>query len=194
VVLFLDAFDGSVLQRAVTAACSLAEAYLGQRDRLALVNFGGTLHWVRPGMGLRQRYLVVDALLSTAALPSFAWKGIDLLPPRLIPPNALVIGLSSLSDERSLAAFVDMRKRGIDLVLIEVPPPAPPSASLALAGAVAYQLWQLQRGVVRDGYRTMGVPVAEWAEERPLAQVLEEVGAWPRHTTRAAAGANRACE
>jgi uncharacterized protein (DUF58 family) len=188
VVLFLDTFDPSVLERAVSAACALAEAYLAQRDRLALVNFGGMVKWLRPGMGLRQRYVVVDALLSAAVVPSAVWKDIDLLPPRLLPPSALVLALTSLSDERSQTAFVDMRKRGIDLVVIEVPAPASPSSSLGEVGDLAYRLWSLQRGLLRDSYRAMGVPVARWSEGEPLAQVLEEVGAWPRHANRSPAG------
>jgi uncharacterized protein (DUF58 family) len=184
VVIFLDAFDELVLERAVTAACALASAYLDQRDRVALVNFGGTLKWLRGGMGLRQRYLIVEALLSATVVRSAVWKDIDLLPPRLLPPGALVLALSSLSDERSQMAFVDMRKRGIDLVVIEVPSPAVPSSDLGEEGAVAYRLWQLQRELLRDAYRSMGVPVAAWAEQRPLAEVLEEVGAWPRRPVR----------
>ena len=158
VVLFLDTFDPSVLERAVSAACALAEAYLAQRDRLALVNFGGMVKWLRPGMGLRQRYVVVDALLSAAVVPSAVWKDIDLLPPRLLPPSALVLALTSLSDERSQAAFVDMRKRGIDLVVIEVPAPAPRSSSLGEVGEVAYRLWRLQRALLRDSYTRDGRP------------------------------------
>lgn len=91
VVLALDTFDPSALPRAVRAACALADAYLEQRDRLALVKFGGSLRWLRPGMGMRQRYLVVGNLLSTAVSPSVMWKGVELLPPRILPARSLVI-------------------------------------------------------------------------------------------------------
>jgi uncharacterized protein (DUF58 family) len=188
VVLFLDAFDDVALTRAVRAACSLAEAYLAQRDRLALVSFGGFVRWVRPGTGLRQRYVVVDALLSAAVVPSVVWKGIDLLPRQVLPPNALVVGVSSLNDERAVRAFADMRGRGIDVVVVEVSPLGQPSQALGDKGEVAYQLWQLQRAVTRTRLRTMGVPVAEWTEERLLAQVIEEIDAWPRRANRALAG------
>ena len=180
VVLVLDTFDPSVLDRAVTAACSLADAYLAQRDRLALVKFGGTLRWLRPGQGLRQRYLVVDALLSTAVRPSAVYRGVDLLPPRILPAGALLVALSSLEEPQSRAAFTDMRARGLDLVVIEVPPPAFTRPGLGPAQEPARGLWLLQRAMNRDALRSVGIPTVPWPPGRPLAEVLEEVAAWPR--------------
>ena len=43
-------------------ASSLAHAYLERRNRVGLVSFGGSLRWLRPGMGIRQAYRIVDAL------------------------------------------------------------------------------------------------------------------------------------
>jgi uncharacterized protein (DUF58 family) len=180
VVLFLDSFDCEALDRAVPAACALADAYLAQRDRLALVTFGGVVKWLRPGMGTRQLYVVVDALLSAEVFQSAAWRDLEVLPSRLLPPGALVLALSSLEDERSLAAFVDMRRRGIDLVLVDVVPRVQlPDAPGDLAGA-AYRLWRVQRERLHEGYRAMGVPTVEWLDGQPLAEVMEEVGAWSR--------------
>ncbi len=127
IVLALDTFDASVIDRAVRAASSLADAYLAQRDRVALLKLGGSLEWLRPGMGSRQRYLVVGTLISTTAFTSAIYRGVDMLPPRLIPASALIVGLSSLEHEHSRSAFVDMRARGLDVVVIELPPPAVPS-------------------------------------------------------------------
>jgi uncharacterized protein (DUF58 family) len=180
VVLVLDTFDPSVLDRAVTAACSLADAYLAQRDRLAVVKFGGTLRWLRPGQGLRQRYLVVDVLLSTAVRPSAVHRGVDLLPPRILPAGSLVVALSSLEEQQSRAAFTDMRARGLDVVVIEVPPPAFTRPRLGPAQEPALGLWRLQRAMNRDALRSDGIPTVPWPPGRSLAEVLEEVAAWPR--------------
>ena len=182
IVLALDTFDGSVIDRAVRAACSLADAYLAQRDRLAVLKLGGSLQWLRPGMGSRQRYLVVGAFISTTAVTSAIYRGVDMLPPRLIPASALIIGLSSLEHEHSRSAFIDMRARGLDVVVIELPPPAVPAPGGL--GEVAVRIWRLEREMRRDGLRAAGVPVVEWAEGQPLAQVIEEVGAWSRRRAR----------
>ncbi len=182
IVLALDTFDASVIDRAVRAASSLADAYLAQRDRVALLKLGGSLEWLRPGMGSRQRYLVVGTLISTTAFTSAIYRGVDMLPPRLIPASALIVGLSSLEHEHSRSAFVDMRARGLDVVVIELPPPAVPSPGVV--GEVSSRIWRLQREMQRDGLRSAGVPVVEWAEGQPLAQVVEEVGAWSRRRAR----------
>ena len=182
IVLALDTFDGSVIDRAVRAASSLADAYLAQRDRVALLKLGGSLQWLRPGMGSRQRYLVVGTLISTTAFTSAIYRGVDMLPPRLIPASALIVGLSSLEHEHSRTAFVDMRARGLDVVVIELPPPAVPSPGVV--GDLAGRIWRLQQEMRRDGLRAAGVPVVEWAEGQPLAQVVEEVSAWSRRRAR----------
>ena len=45
-----------------------------------------------------------------------------MIPARTLPPRALVIAVTPLLDERSVAALVDLRGRGHDLVVLEVSP------------------------------------------------------------------------
>ena len=120
VVLFLDSFaearsgdeaDGT-LERAVRAAATLAGRYLERRDRVGLVTFGGVLRWLEPGGGLVQRYRLIDALLETGVEFSYAWKDVNIIPARTLPPKALVIAVTPLLDERSIAALFDLRARG----------------------------------------------------------------------------------
>jgi uncharacterized protein (DUF58 family) len=183
-VVFLDTFGDATLPAAVHAASSLVAAYLAERDRVGLVGFGGTLRWVRPGTGLRQQYLLIDALLATRTFPSVAWKGITLLPPRVLPPMALVVAVSPLEDDRALAALVDLRDRGIDLVILEVSPLSHVPAPTDQADALAQRLWRLRRAVLRDRYRDLGIPTVAWREGTPLAVAIEEVRAWPRGSRR----------
>ena len=73
-------------------------------------------------MGLVQLYRIVDALLDTQIILSYYWTGIDVIPRRTLPPNALVIALSPLLDARSVDALLDLRARGHDLAFIDVSP------------------------------------------------------------------------
>ena len=73
-------------------------------------------------MGSVQLYRIVDALLDTDIALSYAWKGADVIPPRTLPPQALVIGLTPLLDERSVGALLDLRARGFDLAIVDVSP------------------------------------------------------------------------
>jgi uncharacterized protein (DUF58 family) len=186
VVLVVDTFDTSVLHRAVTGACSLVDAYLSQRDRLALLELGGALRWLRPGMGPRQRQVLIEALLSVTELASAVYRGVSLLPPRLVPTGALVVGVSSLESDEARAALVDMRARGLDVVVVEVPPAVGPVPEMGLLGGLAARLWRQQREVRREELRAAGVPAAPWEPGAPLAPVIEEVAAWARRQARSA--------
>lgn len=186
VIIFLDSFaeardaGASTLDLAVRAAASLADHYLATRDRVGLVSFGGVVRWLAPTAGTTQLYRIIDALLETEIILSYAWKGIEVLPARSLTPQALVIALSPLLDDRSLGALLDLRGRGFDLVVADVSPlaftalPRDPEMQLTL------RLWRLWRDALHARYQRLGVAVAEWDGQRPLAEVVEEVRAFRR--------------
>jgi uncharacterized protein (DUF58 family) len=187
VVIFLDTFaearreEVGTLDLAVRAAASLAAHYLGEKDRVGLVSFGGILNWLTAASGLTQLYRVVDSLLDAEIFLSYAWKEIDILPPRTLPPHALVLALSPLLDERSVRALLDLRARGFDLAVIEISPvPFAPPGELEI-DRLAHRLWLLRRETLRSRYLRLGVPVVEWREGVPLQAALEEVRAFRRH-------------
>jgi uncharacterized protein (DUF58 family) len=180
VVLLLDTFDPCGVERTVTAACALAEAYLAQRDRVGLVKFGGWLRWLRPGLGSRQHYLVVDALLGTDAAQSAVYRGVDVLPPHTIPPASLLVGLSTLESPSSGASMVELVRRGFDLAVLEVEPPTHRSMLAAPLDGAAMALWRARREANRAGLRRAGAPVVPWAVGQPLAEAFEELAAWTR--------------
>jgi uncharacterized protein (DUF58 family) len=191
VVLFLDNFAemrrerGGTLDLAVRAASSLAREYLQRRDRVGVVGFGGVVDWLLPSTGNAQLYRIADALLTSEVSQSYVLKGIDVLPPRTLPPQSLVIALSPLLDERSVRALFDLRARGFDLVVVDVSPLPFAGDATTSAEALALRVWPLWRESLRFRYERIGVPVVEWAEGKPLAQAIEEVGAFRRSTRRA---------
>jgi uncharacterized protein (DUF58 family) len=191
VVLFLDTFAdvGSsalgTLDLTVRAATSLAQRYLQRRDRVGLVNFGGFLSWLVPSSGTLQLYKIVDSLLQVDVVLSFAAKGVDVLPPRSLPPKALVLALSPLLDRRSAGALLDLRARGFDLVVIEVSPLPFVEPDRDELGRLSYRLWRLSRESLRAGYEQAGVPVVEWQAGTPLDVPIEEVRAFRRFAKRA---------
>ena len=184
VVLFLDSFaearsgdeDDGTLERAVRAAATLAGRYLERRDRVGLVTFGGVLRWLEPGSGMIQRYRLIDALLETGVEFSYAWKGVNTIPARTLPPKALVIAVTPLLDERSIAALLDLRARGYDLVVVEVSPEDVVEPGTGI-DALAYRLWLLRRAALRARFERSGVAVAQWRDAVPLDAGLEGVRA-----------------
>jgi uncharacterized protein (DUF58 family) len=193
VVLFLDTFadiesDGrGTLDQAVRAATSLAHRYLRRKDRVGIVSFGGYLSWLLPGSGTRQLYRIVDSLIQMDVVLSFATKGVDILPPRTLPPKALVLALSPLLDPRSAAALLDLRARGFDLVVIEVSPVPFVKPGKGELDELSYRLWCLSREALRARYEQAGVPVVEWQHGVPLSVPLEEVASYRRHARSARA-------
>ena len=191
VVLFLDTFaevraEGrSTNDRAVRAAATLARGYLQRKDRVGLVGFGGVLSWLVPETGVRQLYAIVDTLLTSDIVHSYAMRGVDVLPPRTLPPKALVLAITPLLDDRTAAALLDLRARGYDMIVIEVSPLELLAPDPASSAQLAHRLWRLSREALRWRYEQLGVPVVTWREGEPLAAPLEEVNAF-RHLARPA--------
>lgn len=191
VVIFLDTFAESRDQartthlRAVRAAATLAHGYLQRKDRVGLVNFGGFVSWLVPQSGIRQLYAIVDALLTSEVVESYVLHGARVLPPRMLPPKALILALTPLFDNRTATALIDLRGRGYDLIVIEIAPPELSAPHAADDAPLAERLWRLSREALRWRFAEVGVPVVTWREGEPLAAPLEEVNAF-RHLARPA--------
>jgi uncharacterized protein (DUF58 family) len=187
VILFLDSFaqarvgGSGTLDLAVAAATGLAERYLKQKDRVGFVSFGGALNWLLPATGPLQLYRIVDAVLNTEVVLNYAWKDVDVIPRRVLPPQALVVALTPLLDERATEALLDLRARGFDLTVVEISPVPFVEPGRGQTAEVAWRLWTLRREAARARFERTGVPVASWDEHVPLAAALEEVTAFRRH-------------
>ena len=187
VVVFLDTFaearraDTGTLDLGVRAAAALAAHYLKEKDRVGLVSFGGVLNWLTASGGPTQLYRIVDSLLDAEIALSYAWKDLDVLPARTLPPRALVIALSPLLDERAVGALLDLRARGFDLAVLEVSPFPFVEEGPTETEQLAYRLWRLRREGLRSRYAARGVAIAEWREGVPMEAVMEEVRGFRRH-------------
>jgi uncharacterized protein (DUF58 family) len=181
VVLFLDSFTdtadagGGTIDLTVRAAAALARAYLRTRDRVGIVGFGGVLRWVLPSAGTTQVYRILDSLIDTQVVASYAWRDVAVIPARTLPPNALVLALTPLSDPRMRTALVGLRARGVDLAVVDVSPLPFVSRPRGEIGDLAWRMWRLQREQVGSQYRAMGVPVVEWCNDRPVDEVLAQI-------------------
>jgi len=187
IVLFLDTFTDArlgmrgTLDLTVRAAASLAHRYLQRKDRVGVVSFGGFVSWLLPASGTRQLYRIVDSLLQMGIVLSFATKNLDVLPPRTLPPRALVLALTPLLDSRSTGALLDLRARGFDLVVVEVSPVPFVQPFGDELSTLSYRLWSLSREAQRAQFERAGIPIVSWTDGEALDAVLEEVRAFRRY-------------
>jgi uncharacterized protein (DUF58 family) len=181
VVLLIDSLsdvgaDGlTVVDVAARGAAALATAYVARKDRVGLIEYGGQLRWVKPGSGRAQLQRLLDTLLDTSVVFTYVHRGLDLLPARILPPQALVLALTPLLDSRFVRAATDLAARGFDLVVIAVSPVSVARAAAKAtspAADVAARLWGLERRAQVDDLRRRGLPVVEWDGDEPLDGVL----------------------
>jgi len=184
VVLMLDTLaeagtaPETTLDLAVRAAASLATAYLARKDRVGLVNYGGVMQWVKPGFGRVQYERLADALVRASVVFTYVAKDLVLVPPRVLPPQALVIAITPLLDRRFTQAVLDLAARGFDMVVLAISPVEVTRATLAPSRAIdlACRLWTLERHAQLGELRRHGFPVLEWCPPEPLEVAL--AGAW----------------
>lgn len=194
VVLLLDTFEearggaGGTLDAAVRAVATLARAHLARRDRVGLVDFGGTLHWLEPAFGTTQLYRIIDALIASEIAFSYAWRAVDSIPRRVIPPGAMILAVSPLLDDRSIRLVTELRRRGSDLTVIEVSPLEHIGPGRAASDRLAYELWQLRRDALRTRLRALGMGVAVWEHDDTPGPALEGVNAFRRYARHAVHG------
>jgi uncharacterized protein (DUF58 family) len=191
VVLFLDTFGDagppgrSSLDRTVRGAASLARYELQRKDRVGLVSFGGTVSWLRASSGQTHFLRLIESLLDVNVALSFAWKDIDALPRRALPPLALFVAFSPLIDRRAVRALVDLRARGHSLTIVDTLDELAVRALAGDAGLAAHRLWRLQREQLRDDLAQLGIPVVPWKAEGELAAALALVPRAARRLARA---------
>ena len=186
VVLFVDSFvdvqgsDRSTLADAVRAGAALATRYLERRDRVGLVGFGGVLRWLQPGMGLTQQYRLIETMLETGVEPTYTWRDVNLLPAKILPSKALVLGLTPLVDPRFVAALSDLRARGFDVAVVEIDPVPLVERGSTDIEVLSYRLWVLERETQRARLEGLGIPIARWGS-LDLETALEEVRTFRRY-------------
>jgi uncharacterized protein (DUF58 family) len=190
VVLVLDtlaavgAAGATTLDASVRAAAALASAYLARKDRVGLIEYGGMLRWTAPGSGRPHAERLLDTLVDASVLFTYVVKDLDLIPPRVLPPHALVIAVTALLDRRFVGALTDLAARGVDLrVLVVSPIPAARAVMRRSPGGdLAMRIWAVERRREISGLRQSRLTIMEWEPPEPLQAV---VARWSRRPARA---------
>jgi uncharacterized protein (DUF58 family) len=171
VMLFLDTFDDigepgrSSLDLTIRGAAAVARRYLRDKDRVGLISFGGALRWITSSMGRTQIYRITDFLLDTNATFSYAWKGVDVLPPRSLPPNSLVFAFTPLVDPRTRSALADLHARGFPVIVVDTLRKEDVRPLSDVEDRLAHRVWMLHRASLRWSLIDRGIPVIDLETE-----------------------------
>ncbi|HLT11895.1 MAG TPA: DUF58 domain-containing protein [Micromonosporaceae bacterium] len=168
--------SASVLDRTVRSAAAIAEHYLRQGDRVALVEYSGSPRYLRAASGRRQLQAVLEWLLHVRArvraseTPAF---GID---PHLIPSSALVVVLTPLLAPQSAEMVATLSRAGRVVVAVDtLGNLADLSVDETQWTVLARRLWQLDRANTIGQLREAGVPVTPWVGPGSLDEVLRDM-------------------
>jgi uncharacterized protein (DUF58 family) len=160
----------STIDFSVRAAGAIANAYLARKDRVGLIEFGGHLRSIKPATGLRQAEALIEGLLPAAAHFTYVVPRLDRLPPRILPPEALIIAVSPLLDDRFIAAVIDLAARGFDVIVVAVSPIELTRRGLggSWLDEMGCRLWRMEWQDKINELRQQGPVILEWQPETPL--------------------------
>ena len=171
---------------------SLAARYLERRDRVGLVVLRRRPALAAAGPGHVPALSAVESLLETGVEPTYTWRDVNLIPARILPPKALVLGVdtarrSAVRRRRSrTSARADTTSRSSRSTRAGSSSQARPRPS-----ASRYRLWLLQREVLRARLARLGIAIARWSDDDLESVAVEGVRTFSRYArarTRLATG------
>src|SRR5690606_19287753 len=161
------------LERTVRGAAQVVQSTLQAGDRTAVVCLGRSPRWLRPDIGRRQFYRIVDTVLDVGDehIPTTG----TLAPWAAVPLGAVVVAFSTLLDTQVALALIDLRKRGHVVVAVDVLRGSPFAGDL---DPTMEKMWQLERMSMYRDMSTVGVDIVGWAADARLDQTMRLL---PRH-------------
>jgi uncharacterized protein (DUF58 family) len=170
ILVSLGSPQANTLDVSVRAAAALAAHYLYHKDRVGLIHYGGVCTWILPATGQLQLYRLLDSLLGTQTLFSYLTADIARIPPRALPPGALIFVITTMLDARIDVALHDLLARGFQLVLVIISPAhVTPTAQHRQSSEAIARLWRLEMELRLQELRRLGVPVVMQTSGDPLA-------------------------
>jgi uncharacterized protein (DUF58 family) len=169
--------------RIVRGAVQVVQSALRSGDRAGIVALGDRHpRWLGADIGRRQFYRILDAVLTAG--DGFENTPGTLAPRAAVPPGAIVIAFSTMLDTEFALALIDLRKRGHNVVAVDVLEGAPFDEE---RDRLVARMWSLQRSFMYRDMGTIGVDVVSWHGDVTLDQAMQLVPDHRRTVRRRAA-------
>jgi len=163
----------------VTAAASLARAFLHDGHRVSLLVYGFNTERVPPGSGRMQSERLLRALAGARTIQNYALENLNYLPTRFFPPRSQIVFVSPMSVE-DFEALVRYRALGYE-VLVIAPNPVHFEARVVVGiggrttdQELAIRLASIERELLIRRLARYGVWVVDWKIDRPLVEALRK--------------------
>ena len=163
----------SLFEHAVRATASLAEAFLGDGNRVGLLVYGRFLNWTFPGYGKVQRERILQALARAQTGDSQIFDNLDYLPTRFFPAQSQLVLVSPLCrDDPPL--LIRLRARGYQILVIRPDPVAFEVRALGPQPEVelAARIVGVERALLFRKLQQAGIQVVDWQVDQPFDRVV----------------------
>jgi uncharacterized protein (DUF58 family) len=171
----------AALTRAAQAAWTVAQLHLGVQDSVGLAAQGRVITQLRPRSGDRARYELLDTLLAIGGLVAAGHGAYHRHPLNRLPPNALILALTSLVDQRFAGEVLALHRARRPVMVVQIvlddlyPPPADD------ADEIARRIFSLAIADRHDDLVAAAVPVVRWSDDSHLGGVVDGLSRLRRH-------------
>jgi len=173
----LRSSEGSLFEYSVMATAALADAFLNDGHRVALLVYGFGLDRVYPGYGKVQLRRILQALAVARVGFNYALESLNYLPTRLFPAHSQLVVVSPIQ-VGDLEAFVRLRSFGYEIMLVS-PDPADfearsytPKDRMNSTISFPLRFVRIERTLLLHQLRRIGVRVVDWPVDQPLDNAI----------------------
>jgi uncharacterized protein (DUF58 family) len=162
----------SILEYSVEATTALADAFISQGNRVALLVYGDTPDYTLPGYGKVQREKIMHALARVRLGDSQVFAELRALPTQLFPAKSQIVIISPLLEE-DVPFLKRLRSFGYQVMLISPNPVRYEKAVLGQTPGVSFaaRMAQVERRLLLQQLLQAGVFVLDWLIDQPFDEV-----------------------
>ena len=179
--LILDARDqsdihndrGSLFEYSVEATASLAETFLNDGHRVALLVYGFGLDRVFPGYGKVQRERILNTLARAQTGVNFVLESLERLPTRFFPAKSQLVMVSPLLPN-DLQPLIRLRASGYELMIVSPNPIDFEASGITNDNWMPYavRLAEIERHLLLRRLNQTGIRVVDWHVGQRLDGVI----------------------
>jgi uncharacterized protein (DUF58 family) len=165
--------DDTLFEYSIIATAALADSFLNDGNRVAVLRYGDFLDWTVPGYGKLQRERILRSLARAQTGDSLVFDQLEHLPAQLFSPKSQIVLVSPLASG-DVEFLKRLRSRGYDLLIISPDPLAFEMQFLEEDEIVktAFRLAYIERRLLFGQLRQVGIQVFNWQVDIPFDQAI----------------------